>query len=1131
MLSRLFQSLVRTFYSLACPANLFRRWKYLLLTSLVLYPLTLRAQDASTGALRGTVVDSQGAAIVSADVIAVRVENGLRYHVVTDAQGRFIVDLLPPGEYIARAEAQKMLPQGSPHLRVEVGAAVELNFKLSVAGTQEIITVAEVPTPAEIQASSVSAMVDDRAIADLPLNGRRFTDLSLLTPGVVQDPRGLDSSSNGDLSYGGIRGFQSSYLVDGADNNNGFFAQARGRYRAPYQFSNEVVREFRISSNSYGAEMGRAGGAVVNVVTKSGTNTWHGTAFYYLRDSALGAKPAFVSVKPSDQQHQFGGTIGGPLIRNKAFIFAGFDQHLFYVPAIVQFLNGQTSVTPQLGTYPDILDYEICDPHIGGSACDQAIVAGCPPSTPGGPPCVPANVTPAAARLSTLGGDFHAKQIGNAGFVKVDYTLTPRQFLSAGLRTSRYSGANNVYLDAGDPITNNATSGNGEEDVSTETASLSLISGLTPRLLSHLRAQFSRDLQSSSPNSTDVRTRIYGIIDTFGQSAILPRQTREHRLHLAETLSYAKGRHDWKVGGDAMFTWDYNYYPMLFGGQYIFDRICVDQWTFAPKPSCESGQLLRLTPLRAWAHTVMPSWNFDAGTWNGSPANAPRYYLQNFGNPVSHPNSNDYSAFVQDTIRVTKRLVLSLGVRYDLQTFASPELASNPLWPASGKMPSSAGNVAPRVGIAYAIGNRHPLMVRGGFGIFYTRLPQMYESSVINNNGLHNGTIFLDNADQNPIFPTYPNRLVNCGRAPLTCLVPDSVKQHLSGDSLGRDISAFAPNFKSPKVEQASLSLEKEIGNRFHAGLSYLYVHGVDLMRARDVNLPPPVQYSYPVYDLNGNFTNTFYNVDSFATWQKTPNGSCWYPPCINQLVRPIPQLGAINQFESASSSVYHGLTTSLSRRVASGFYFRVAYTYAHAIDSGQDALVTGRPVLVQNSFSMQGERGPSVTDQRHRLTISGVLEPHPFGMAQPFLSMIFNNWKFSGTTTYGSGRPVDAETYGDPNRDQNSDNDRVPGYGRNAFRGPDYTDTNLRLTRKIRFRECCRMELIAEAFNIFNRNNKRQYLVDNGFVSTAADFIRFDRLLNNTRYPAYFQEDANFMAVTRSYAPRRVQLGLRLIF
>jgi hypothetical protein len=137
----------------------------------------------------------------------------------------------------------------------------------------------------------------------------------LLNPGVNQDPRRLTSGSNGDLSAGGIRGFQSSFLVDRADNNNGFFSQARGRYRAPYQFSNDVVQEFRVTTNTYGAETGRAGAAVVNVVTKSGSNTYHGKAFYFLRDSSLSAQPAFVGFKPDDRQHQFGATLGGPIVR------------------------------------------------------------------------------------------------------------------------------------------------------------------------------------------------------------------------------------------------------------------------------------------------------------------------------------------------------------------------------------------------------------------------------------------------------------------------------------------------------------------------------------------------------------------------------------------------------------------------------------------------------------------------------------------------------------------------------------------------------------------------------------------------------------------------------------------------
>jgi hypothetical protein len=150
-------------------------------------------------------------------------------------------------------------------------------------------------------------------VNDFPLNGRRFSDLALFSPGVTQDPRCLTSSTNGDLSFGGIRGFQNTTLVDGADYNNAFFSQARGRYRAPYQFWTEVEQEFRVSTNSYGAEQGRSGEAVVNVVTKSGGNHVHGTAFYYLRDSSFGAADPFLAFKPHNRQQQVGGTIGGPI--------------------------------------------------------------------------------------------------------------------------------------------------------------------------------------------------------------------------------------------------------------------------------------------------------------------------------------------------------------------------------------------------------------------------------------------------------------------------------------------------------------------------------------------------------------------------------------------------------------------------------------------------------------------------------------------------------------------------------------------------------------------------------------------------------------------------------------------------
>jgi hypothetical protein len=649
-----------------------------------------------------------------------------------------------------------------------------------------------------------------------------------------------------------------------------------------------------------------------------------------------------------------------------------------------------------------------------------------------------------------------------------------------------------------------------------------LLSEITPRLTSHLRAQFSRDLEQSFPNQTGTRTSIYSWLDDFGQSSILPRQTREHRLHLAETLSLNRGRNQWKFGGDTMRTWDYNYFPSLYGGEYLFSNIRVDPFTFDPM-----HQGLALTPLRAYAHTIMPSWNWDAGSWTGPPANVARYYIQNFGNPVSHPNSNDYAGFVQDTARLTPHFTLSLGARYDLQTFSKAGMVSDPLWPAAGKMPSRETNFAPRVGIGYALGDDRPLMVRAGFGLFYVRLPQIYESAVMNQNGMTNSFLRLDNTDsfQHQVFPTYPNAAVNCPRGPVSCTVPDAWKQYTTNE-----VAAFAPGFKTPRVQQGSLSLEREVARGFTGQVSYLYVHGVDMIRARDVNLPPPTYYSYPIFDPTGNtFQNAFYNVASFSTWQTTSSFSCPFPPCINPLNRPIAQLGAIDQFESAASSVYHGMTVSLHKRMVGGMYFRLAYTWAHAIDTGQDALVAGAPATVQNSYSTKNERGPSVTDQRQRLTISAIEEPNPFAVGA--LAAMFDHWKISGIMTYGSGRPANATVSGDPNRDGNDLNDRLPKYGRNALLGPDYASMDLRMARKVSLGGRYHLELTAESFNLFNRDNMRLGLTDNGFYNSAGQFVKYTQQAGAAHYPAYFQQPTSFMRPAASFAPRQLQLSMRLNF
>ena len=591
----------------------------------------------------------------------------------------------------------------------------------------------------------------------------------------------------------------------------------------------------------------------------------------------------------------------------------------------------------------------------------------------------------------------------------------------------------------------------------------------------------------------------------MGRSNILPRETREHKLHIADTVSYNTGRMNWKFGGDFMQGWIYNYYPAMFGGEFYFDNVKVNPWFFTPQKYGDP-----LTPLRAYAHGV------------------PRYYMQDFGTSVSHPNSRSYAAFVQDSIRVTRSLTVNAGVRYDLQTFDVSDLVSNPLYPPSGKLPTDTNNFSPRVGFIYSIGEHHPIVLRGGFGRFYSLVPGIYASQVETDNGLGQSDLFLDimkPADA-ALFPKYPNALVNCPSGATTCMPPASVASHLT-----TQISAFSPNFQTPYTEQASLTLEYGIGANLTASASYLYVHGEHLIRSLDANLPKPKITEYPVYDDQSVFTGDYYSVASFATWQTTRSVDCPYPPCLNDVQRPDPRLGTINSFESAASSEYNGLTLLLKGKIGKQLFIRVGYTFAKAIDDGTDSLVVGRPGNVQNAYATQLERGLSVTDQRNRFVASSVYEPLSFHYEQPVLNALFNHWKVSTVFTVGSGRPINATMAGDANRDDNTYNDRLPGVVRNAYIGPDYFTIDVRLSKGFQLSERVRLTLLAESFNVTNRVNQRVDISDDGYLNSAGQFVAYSTKVGKSLYPGEFVKNSKFLIPTNSYAPRQVQFSLKASF
>jgi hypothetical protein len=738
----------------------------------------------------------------------------------------------------------------------------------------------------------------------------------------------------------------------------------------------------------------------------------------------------------------------------------------------MQFANGASQVVPQPA------DYDYTDKQL---------------------------VQEAAQSLNAMAGAYPTTMQGNAAFGKMDFTLSSKQIAFMRLSTSRYTGTNNVFFDPSSPLTTYAENENGSETVRTESLAAALVSAWANNLATNLRAQFSRDLQESTANSDQPLTKIYDLVAGMGRSSILPRTTQEHKLHIADTLSYSTRRVQWKFGGDFIQAWNYNYYPSLFGGEYYFDNVKVNPWTYAPMKYGEP-----LTPLRAYAHEV------------------PRYYMQNFGTAVSHPNTRFYSAFMQDAIRVSRSFTLNLGVRYDLQTFEPGALVSNPLYPPSGKVPTLDHNFSPRLGFSYSMGGRKPAVIRGGAGLFYTPIPAIYASQVANDNGVAQSRLFLDlmQPAQDTVFPTYPAPLVKCPARVTVCLPPASVAGFVT-----TQISAFASNFQTPYVEQAHLTVERELGRNITASVSYLYVHGVHLLRSLDVNLPKPTITDYPVYNDDGSVFLGMDPVASFATWQTTRSITCPYPPCINAVQRPDPRVGVINSFESGSSSDYNGMTVSLKRQLNRGIFLNIGYTFAKAIDDGQDALVVGRPGNVQNVYATALERGLSVTDQRNRLLAAGVFEPGPIQFNNTLLNRLANHWKLSTVMTLGSGRPLNATMAGDANQDGNTYNDRLPGYRRNAFIGPAYFTTDLRITRIVKMSDRMNLELVAESFNLTNRTNLQVNISDDGFYNSAGQFVAYSTTVAGKSYPGQFQVNSKFLLPTSAYAPRQVQFSARLNF
>jgi outer membrane receptor protein involved in Fe transport len=483
------------------------------------------------GAIQGTVVDQSGAVLPGATVTVTNSGTGLSRTAVTDESGTYRAELLPVGIYDVAAELSGFASQKQSNVNVTVGSTVTIEIALRLASVAESVTVTSQIPVIETTRTQVSDTVDEAAVRNLPVNGRNFINFALLTPGVTTDVR------TGDISFAGQRGTLNSLVVDGADNNNTFFGQTIGRTgsgRAPYQFSAAAVKEFQVNSNAYSAEYGRAGGAVINVVTRSGGNSPSGEIFEFFRDESLNAINLINELqgRPKSIYHynQFGGLYGGPIRRDRDFVFVNVDSQRNTLPNLV-FLN-------------------------------------VPANTPSDP-----DTTAGLAKLEPLAESWDQAQNQDVFLIKTDHQLNRPNRLSVRYNHQNFNGKN--FENGGPQIASQHT---GDSNVRTRTLNGGLTTIFGGSLFNEARIQWARDQEPGEANNADPEAIVQQggtTVLTIGRNTFSPRETTINRWQVADTLTWARGAHKLRGGFDFQFDGILNYFPGNFFGAYTFSSLAA----------------------------------------------------------------------------------------------------------------------------------------------------------------------------------------------------------------------------------------------------------------------------------------------------------------------------------------------------------------------------------------------------------------------------------------------------------------------------------------------------------------------------------------------------------------------------
>jgi hypothetical protein len=1067
------------------------------------------AQSTTQGAVGGTVKDPQGAVVPNAPVTVRNEQTNKEVSATTDDEGRFRVVQLDPGNYTVVINASGFAAYTQQRVVVEVGRVTPLEIALSVSGASENVIVTSEAPVINTEQQDFSTNINQTSINELPINGRRWSNFAILAPGSAPD------GNFGLISFRGISGLLNNSTVDGGDNNQAFFSEERGRTRIGYSISQSAIREFQVNTSNYSAEYGRAAGGVVNAVTKSGTNDFHGDLFYYQRNNKWGARNprAFQSVftpgvgtdiigiKPHDLRHQFGGTVGGPIVKDKAFFFFSYDQQKRDFPGLARFSQANF-----LNTVNRTL---LIDRGLTNAQIDAGLNF-----------------------LNSLTGEVTRRGDQTLFLPKVDWNINDKNTFTATYNRLRWDSPNGVQTQA----TNTRARDNfGDDIVDIDWVTLRLTSTISSRLLNEARyqwgrdkeTQFSRAPQAGEPtNSFNGRSPQTFITNglSFGMPDFLERPAfpDERRNQFADTMTLTTGNHTVKFGGDINFVKDIINNIRFLGGEFNYTGgNAINDFIFDYTNFTTNGAIRALPAGSSGFVGVCP--RLATNTTAANRIRAGQCYAGAFNQGIGplglEMSTVDYNFFLQDDWRIHPRLTLNLGMRYEYQANPDP-INPNPLIAGTGNRVSDKNNFGPRLGFAHALTADGKTSLRGGWGLYYGRVinSTVYNTLINTGLGADRSQQQLSIASNNlpagctaqTCLPIYPNLLVPIGSTQTNVVVRPAVQY-------------FDDDFQLPQIHQADLIFERQIARNTVVSAAYLFSFGNSLPTFIDTNLPAPAGVvSVPI--VGGEFGGQTYRTPIF-----TGN-------------RPNANFGAVTEIRSNIFSKYHALVLQANRRLTGGLQFQTSYTLSRAEDNGQTSATFTQANTPFNAFDQQGEKALSAFDRRHKFVTSIVyntdfasLRDNAVGRA------IFNGWTFAPIFNAMSGARVTGNLSGSitPTNFGFASN-TTPGGGvngsggasrfalldRNTFKQPNIWYLDMRISRRFHIKEGMRFEVLAEGFNLFNRTlvtgvNSTLY----NFSTTGCPAGQAQCLTFNTPFGQTTGADSTL------FRERQIQLGARFEF